>query len=405
MAYEQHTWTDGELITAEKLNNMEQGIADAEAEQGAAGEAATITVGTVTTLEAGESATVTNSGTSSAAVFDFGIPRGAKGDTGEQGPQGEKGETGEQGQQGEQGEKGDTGEDGITPKLQKSDTAIQVSYDDGSSWEDLVTLEEIKGEKGAQGDPGENGKDGEPGVDGEDGEDGVTPQFQKTDTHIQVSYDNGATWADLVALEDIKGATGSAGANGTAATVTVGTVNTVASTEFAAVENVGTSTAAVLNFSIPKGTDGTNGTNGQDGTAATITIGTVSTLDEGANATVGNVGTTTAAVLNFGIPKGATGAAGASGSNGTAATITIGTVETLAEGESATVTNVGTETAAILNFGIPKGATGAAGSNGQDGTTVTITACEINISGSTVSGTLTLSDASAVSITGTYSAE
>lgn len=53
---------------------------------GAAGAAATITVGSVTTGAAGSSATVTNSGTTNAAVFDFSIPQGAKGDTGNTGP-------------------------------------------------------------------------------------------------------------------------------------------------------------------------------------------------------------------------------------------------------------------------------------------------------------------------------
>ena len=52
------------------------------------GAAATIAVGTVTTGAAGSSATVTNSGTSSAAVFDFTIPQGAKGDTGSTGADG-----------------------------------------------------------------------------------------------------------------------------------------------------------------------------------------------------------------------------------------------------------------------------------------------------------------------------
>lgn len=46
---------------------------------GATGTAATIAVGTVTTGAAGSSATVTNSGTSGAAVFDFSIPRGDPG--------------------------------------------------------------------------------------------------------------------------------------------------------------------------------------------------------------------------------------------------------------------------------------------------------------------------------------
>ena len=43
------------------------------------GAAATATAGTTTTLAAGSSATVVNSGTTSAAVFDFSIPQGAQG--------------------------------------------------------------------------------------------------------------------------------------------------------------------------------------------------------------------------------------------------------------------------------------------------------------------------------------
>jgi hypothetical protein len=46
---------------------------------GEAGEAASVTVGTVTTLSAGSSATVTNSGTAQNAILDFGIPMGATG--------------------------------------------------------------------------------------------------------------------------------------------------------------------------------------------------------------------------------------------------------------------------------------------------------------------------------------
>ena len=42
-------------------------------------------------------------------------------------------------------------------------------------------------------------------------------------------------------------------------------------------------------------------------------------------------------------------------------TITIGTVTTLSPGSDATVTNSGTATDPIFNFGIPKGDTGAAG--------------------------------------------
>ena len=62
------------------------GLKGETGEPGPAGEAATIAVGTTSTLAPGASATVTNRGTSSAAVFDFGIPKGEKGDTGATGP-------------------------------------------------------------------------------------------------------------------------------------------------------------------------------------------------------------------------------------------------------------------------------------------------------------------------------
>jgi hypothetical protein len=53
--------------------------------KGDPGAAATIAVGTTTTLAPGSSATVANAGTSSAAVFNFGIPTGATGATGASG--------------------------------------------------------------------------------------------------------------------------------------------------------------------------------------------------------------------------------------------------------------------------------------------------------------------------------
>lgn len=49
--------------------------------QGPAGTAATIAAGTATTLPYGSNPTVTNTGTSSAATFNFGIPAGAPGTT------------------------------------------------------------------------------------------------------------------------------------------------------------------------------------------------------------------------------------------------------------------------------------------------------------------------------------
>jgi hypothetical protein len=67
------------------------GATGATGATGSAGTAATIAVGTVTTGAAGSSATITNSGTSSAAVFDFSIPTGNTGATGATGATGPEG--------------------------------------------------------------------------------------------------------------------------------------------------------------------------------------------------------------------------------------------------------------------------------------------------------------------------
>lgn len=64
----------GNLVVAGSVNGVDL--------SSISGKAATVEVGTTTTLDEGSSATVTNSGTSSAAVFNFGIPVGATGKSG-----------------------------------------------------------------------------------------------------------------------------------------------------------------------------------------------------------------------------------------------------------------------------------------------------------------------------------
>lgn len=60
-------------------------LCDLSGVQGAKGDAATVTVGTVTVGEAGSDPSVTNVGTSAAAVLNFVIPKGDKGDKGDTG--------------------------------------------------------------------------------------------------------------------------------------------------------------------------------------------------------------------------------------------------------------------------------------------------------------------------------
>lgn len=62
-----------------------------------------------------------------------------------------------------------------------------------------------------------------------------------------------------------------------------------------------------------KGPQGDPGPKGDPGAAATVTVGTTQTGEAGTEATVQNGGTTSAAVLNFVIPKGEKGDTGAAG--------------------------------------------------------------------------------------------
>jgi hypothetical protein len=78
-----------------------QGQQGIQGSTGSPGTAATISAGLTTTGAAGTSASVINSGTSSAAVFDFTIPQGIQGNQGIQGIQGIQGPAGPPGPAGE----------------------------------------------------------------------------------------------------------------------------------------------------------------------------------------------------------------------------------------------------------------------------------------------------------------
>ena len=79
-----------QFLNAEVTNDSVNGktVVDCQGEKGDPGDAATVTVGTTTTLSPGSSATVANVGTTSAAVFNFSIPRGADGTNGTDGTDG-----------------------------------------------------------------------------------------------------------------------------------------------------------------------------------------------------------------------------------------------------------------------------------------------------------------------------
>lgn len=110
-----------------KGDTGDPGADGAPGAQGPAGTAATIAVGTVTASDPGSTPQVTNSGTASAAVFDFVLPRGAQGPAGADGAPGADGQDGAQGPQGPAGpnEVSTTTTTNITGLLKGNGTTVQ----------------------------------------------------------------------------------------------------------------------------------------------------------------------------------------------------------------------------------------------------------------------------------------
>jgi len=147
---------------------------------GPAGEAATLTVGTVTS---GTAVSVTNSGTSSAAVFDFVLepgPTGPQGATGPQGPQGIQGVKGDTGATGAQGPAGPTGPEGPAGAQgpQGEPGATGPAGETGATGPAGPAGEQgpagPQGETGATGATGPEGPEGPQGPQGETGATGAT---------------------------------------------------------------------------------------------------------------------------------------------------------------------------------------------------------------------------------------
>lgn len=95
-----------------------------------------------------------------------------------------------------------------------------------------ITIKGIKGDPGEKGEPGQRGEQGAQGIQGPRGIQGEQGE---------------------------RGVQGAQGPAGNAATITIGSVTTSAPGTSAQVTNRGTSSAAVLDFVLPKGKDGADG--------------------------------------------------------------------------------------------------------------------------------------------------
>lgn len=371
--------------------------------QGIDGKSATVSVGKVTTSEPGTDAQITNSGTENAAVFDFVIPRGEtgpKGDTGERGPvgetgpqglQGERGETGPAGPQGIPGEKGETGKgfkvvdyydslellqqnvpapepgdaygvgyfepydiyiygetagwvnngplqgaqgpDGKAATItvgtvSTGEPGTQVSVtNSGTATDAILNFTIPRGEKGLQGDTGPTGPKGDPGETGPAGPTG--PQGDP-------------------------GAKGDPGDAGKSATIKIGVVSATEPGGNPTVENVGSATDAVFNFTLPRGEAGPTGEQGPIG-------------PEGPQGEPGQTGPQGPSGQDGAQgPAGERGPEGPAGKDGITPVISV-LATTLEPGSEATVSKSGSDKAPTFTFGIPKGLTGDTGPKGATG--------------------------------------
>ena len=105
------------------------------------------------------------------------------------------------------------------------------------------------------------------------------------------------------------------------------------------------------------------GIKGADGISPTLTIGTVSTLPSSSDATVTNTGTSTNQIINYGIPRGLQGLQGDPGNDAITPTFIIGSVTNLSSGNTPFVSydNASTTTNKIFNFGLVQGLKGDKG--------------------------------------------
>lgn len=142
-----------------------------------------------------------------------------------------------------------------------------------------------------------------------------TIDMRVADGYIQYSNDGGATWENLIAIADLKGADGKDGTNGTDGAD--GHTPVITASKSGKVTTIKVDGEAVA--TVNDGADGTNGTDGapgrdgadgapgKDGVTPDIKIGTVTTLPAGSAATASMGGTAAQPTLNLGIPKGANG--------------------------------------------------------------------------------------------------
>ena len=295
------------------------------------------------------------------------------------------GPEGPAGEDGADGIKGDTGPY-FTPSVSSSG---DLSWTNNGGLTNPTTVNI----KGPQGDIGPTGPQGEQGIQGEPGEQGTQGIQGETGPYYIPNVDNigNLSWTNTGNLQNpetvnirgpqglqgeqgIQGIQGPAGTNGADGVNGATFTPTVSDTgDLSWTNDKGLDNPATVNIMGPQGPQGEPGQDGAQGPQG----------PEG--------------------PQGATGPSGADGKDGIGATIQIGTVTTGAAGTQATVTNTGTENAAVFNFTIPQGIAGQNGADGAPGAQGPAGPAGTNGADATINGVNALTITTSQGITGTQS--
>ena len=264
--------------------------------QGDPGAAATIAVGSVDPIAAGSPPTITNSGTASAAIFDFEIPAGA---TGAQGIQGEPGADA-------------TGAATYGEIYVAGGVAVQTP---GLTFAKITQFDTARSSVGMTSDPSA---------------DTITVASAGVySLNVSLSFygSSGSLVSVALFLDGVEqtgagfvrkiGTGGDVGAAGFAGQLITAGPNVVAELR---VKTDGASD----DFSVANGvfsihSIGSDGAAGADGSAASVALGTVATGAAGSSVIITDSGTPDAAVFNFTIPRGDDGAQGIQGVAGSSA--------------------------------------------------------------------------------------
>jgi parallel beta-helix repeat protein len=209
------------------------------------------------------------------------------------------------------------------------------------------------GSQGIQGVIGFTGSKGDQGVIGFTGSQGIQGIIGFTGSQGDIGYTGSVGY---VGSQGVIGFTGSQGIQGVVGfTGSKGDIGFTGSVGYVGSQGVigFTGSQGDIGFTGSQGIQGVIGFTGSAGAAATIAVGTVTTGAPGSSASVTNVGTSSAAVFDITIPRGDAGA----GTVTSVAALTLGTTGTdlsssVANGTTTPVITLNVPTASATNRGV-----------------------------------------------------